>query len=70
MHCAELHVISPVHGIGSGGHTVQAGLDHIQRMDSECRKGAACEPGNGLNMRRGDARMVFSHVGELWFIIM
>jgi hypothetical protein len=39
-------------------------------MDSECRKGAACEPGNGLNMRRGDARMVFSHVGELWFIIM
>jgi hypothetical protein len=45
------------------GQTLQAGLDHVERVDGERGDGAGGQAGDGLDQRGREARMVFVHKG-------
>jgi hypothetical protein len=45
------------------GQTLQAGLDHVERVDGERGDGAGGQAGDGLDQRGREGRMVFVHKG-------
>jgi hypothetical protein len=49
---------------------LEAGLDHVEGMDGECRYGASGEASDGLDQRGGEARMVVIHMGGLRLIML
>jgi hypothetical protein len=50
--------------------TLEAGLNHVEGMDGECRYGASGEASDGLDQRGGEARMVVIHMGGLRLIML
>jgi hypothetical protein len=46
-----------------GRHTLQTGLDHVERVHGKRGDGAGRQASNGLDQRGREARMVFVHKG-------
>jgi hypothetical protein len=51
------------------GLTLEAGLDHVEGVDGECRYGASGEASDGLDQRGGEAHMVVIHMSGLTLIM-